>query len=86
MQVIVDVPDGIAEQLVPKGVDLARTMLEDRMAQAYREGRLTIDELRRALNFETRFEVEPFLLKHNIYDYTPEMLQKDLETLERLHG
>jgi hypothetical protein len=32
----------------------------------------------------TRFEVEPFLLKHEIYDYTPEMLEKDLEKLENL--
>jgi hypothetical protein len=85
MQVIVEIPDGIAERLVPDGVDLARAMLEDRTAQAYREGRLTTEEVRRALGFETRFEVEPFLLKHKIYDYTADMLQRDLETLERLH-
>ena len=86
MQLIVEIPDGIAERLVPRGVDLARTMLEDRTAQAYREGRLTTEEVRRALGFKTRFEVEPFLRKHEIFDYTAEMLEKDLETLERLHG
>jgi hypothetical protein len=84
MQLIVEIPDGIAERLVPDGVDLARTMLEDRIAGAYREGRLTAEEVRQALGLATRFEVEPFLLEHEIYDYTPEMLEKDLEKLENL--
>jgi hypothetical protein len=53
MQVIVDIPDEIAGRLVPEGVDLARTMLEDRTAQAYREGRLTTEQVRRALGFAT---------------------------------
>jgi hypothetical protein len=46
MRLIVEIPDGIAERLVPDGVDLARTMLEDRIAGAYREGRLTAEEVR----------------------------------------
>jgi hypothetical protein len=84
MQVVVEIPDGIAERLVPDGVDLARTMLEDRTAQAYREGRLSAEEVRVALGFATRFEVEPFLLKHGIFDYTPAMLEADLERLEQI--
>jgi len=86
MQVIVDIPDGLAEQLMPEGGGPARTMLEDRTAQAYREGRLTTDEVRQVLSLETRFEVEPFLRRYGIYDYTTDMLKRDLETLERLHG
>jgi Uncharacterised protein family (UPF0175) len=86
MQVVVDIPDNIAERLAPAGADLSRTMLEDRIAQAYREGRLTTEEIRQALGLETRFEVEPFLLRHDIFDYTPDMLIKDLDTLERLRG
>jgi len=86
MQVLVNIPDGIAERLVPEGVDLARQMLEDRTAQAYREGRLTTEEVRHALGFASRFDVEPFLLRYEIYDYTPEMLEKDLSGLERLRG
>ena len=86
MQVIVDIPDEIAGRLVPEGVDLARTMLEDRTAQAYREGRLTTEQVRRALGFATRFEVEPFLRKHEIFDYTSDMLESDLKHLEQLRG
>ena len=40
MQVVVDIPERLAGQLLPEGEDPARTMLEDRIAQAYREGRL----------------------------------------------
>jgi hypothetical protein len=84
MQVVVDIPDRLAGQLLPEGEDPARTMLEDRIAQAYREGRLTTEEVRQALGLGTRFEVEPFLLKYGIFDYTSDMLTQDLARLERL--
>lgn len=86
MQVMVEIPDEFAGVLAPAGEDAARKLLEDHTAQAYREGKLTTEEVRRALGFATRFEVDPFLLKYEIYDYTVDMLKKDLETLERLRG
>jgi hypothetical protein len=84
MQVIVDIPDEFAAQLVPEGVSPGRRALEEMTAQAYREGKLTMEQVRRALGFATRMEVDPFLLKHQIYDYTLEDLDKDLAVLERL--
>jgi hypothetical protein len=86
MQVTVEIPDEFAAVLAPAGEDAARKLLEDHVAQAYREGRLTTYEVQCALGFATRFEVDPFLLKYEIYDYTVEMLEKDLTTLERLRG
>jgi hypothetical protein len=86
MQVAVDIPERLADQVLPTGQDPARTMLEDRIAQAYREGRLTTDEVRQALGLSTRFEVEPFLLKYGIFEYTAAMLTDDLARLERLRG
>jgi hypothetical protein len=86
MLVTVEIPDEFASALAPEGADVARKLLEDHVAQAYREGRLTTYEVQLALGFATRFEVDPFLLKYEIYDYTVDMLKKDLETLERLRG
>jgi len=84
MQVIVDIPDEFAAALAPVGEDAARKMLEDHTAQAYREGKLTMYEVQCILGLPTRMHVDPFLLKYEIYDYTEEMLNKDLKTLERL--
>lgn len=84
MQVIVEIPDGIAERLVPEGVDLARTMLEDRTAQAYREGRLNTAQLREALGFTSRFEVDPFLLEYVIDDYTVDDFHHDMKDLRQV--
>ena len=85
MQVTVDIPDEFAGVLVPQGEDVARKLLEDSVAQAYREGKIGSRGVREALGMTSRFEVDPFLLKYEIYDYTPEMLRKDIETLDEFH-
>ena len=84
MQVTVEIPDEFAAVLAPAGEDAARKLLEDHTAQAYREGKLTMEQVRRALGFATRMEVDPFLGRYEIYDYTVEDLDKDLGVLERM--
>jgi len=84
MTVTVEIPDIVAGDIVPEGIDAARKILEDAVAQAYREGKLTTYQVQMALGLPTRMHVDPFLLKYEIYDYTVEMLEKDLKTLESL--
>jgi hypothetical protein len=84
MQVTVDIPDQFAARLVPAGRDAARTLLEESVAGAYRDGRLTMEQVRQVLGFGTRLHVDAFLLEHGIYDYTVEDLDKDMATLDRL--
>lgn len=84
MQVIVDIPDRLVRQLVPEGRDVSRGLLEDAVATAYREKRLTMEQVRQLLGLGTRMEVDVFLGQHEIYDYTIEDLEQDLATLERL--
>jgi hypothetical protein len=84
MQVTVEIPDEFAAVLAPVGEDAARKLLEDHTAQAYREGKLTMEQVRRALGFATRMEVDPFLNKYEIYDYTVQDLEEDLANLRRL--
>jgi Uncharacterised protein family (UPF0175) len=84
MTVTVEIPDSVVNSIVPDGTDVARKILEDAVAQAYRDGKIGSKGVREALGFESRWEVDPFLLKYQIYDYTVEMLEKDLKTLEQL--
>lgn len=84
MQVIVEIPDQFARQLVPAGRDAARSLLEESAAAAYRDGRLTMEQVRQLLGFGTRIQVDAFLQQHEIYDYTVEDLDKDMVTLDRV--
>ncbi len=86
MQVTVEIPDEFAEVLAPAGEDAARKLLEDRTAQAYREGKLTMHEVQCILALPTRMHVDPFLLKYGIVDYSADDLEKDLAVLDRLRS
>jgi len=78
MNVTVEIPDEFAGVLATNGQDTARRLLEDSVAQAYREGKIGSRGVREALGMASRFEVDPFLLKYQIYDYTVEDLKKDI--------
>jgi hypothetical protein len=84
MQVTVEIPDQFVQHLAPAGGDLARCLLEETVAGAYRDGRLTMEQVRQLLGFGTRMQVDAFLLQHEIYDYTVEDLDKDMATLDRV--
>jgi hypothetical protein len=84
MQVTVEIPDQFLRHLVPPGRDAARSLLEESVAGAYRDGRLTMEQARQLLGFGTRTQVDTFLQQHQIYDYTVEDLKKDMVTLDRL--
>jgi hypothetical protein len=84
MQVTVDIPDELAAVLVPSGINAARRLLEDHTAQAYREGKLTVEQVRLILDLPSRMDVDPFLMRYQIYDYTVEDLEEDLANLRRL--
>jgi hypothetical protein len=71
-------------RLVPAGRDAARSLLEESVAGAYRDGRLTMEQVRQLLGFGTRMQVDAFLDQHEIYDYTVEDLDKDTATLDKV--
>lgn len=82
MQVTVDIPDEFAAQLVPAGNDPARLLFENSVAEAYRCRRLTMEQVRQILGFATRMEVDPFLQKYEIYDYTVQDLESDIRAMD----
>jgi hypothetical protein len=85
-EITVEIPDQFVPYLVPEGKDAARRLLEDSVAASYRERRLTMEQVRELLGFSTRMEVDPFLQKYEIYDYTVEDLEKDMAGLDELLG
>jgi hypothetical protein len=86
MQVTVEIPDSFVPYLVPEGKDPARRLLEDTVAESYRERRLTMEQVRQLLGFATRIEVDPFLQRYEIYDYTVEDLEENMAVMDRLLG
>jgi hypothetical protein len=83
MQVTVEIPDQFVSNIVPEGTNAARRLLEDTVASAYRERRLTMEQVRELLGFDTRMEVDPFLQRYEIFDYTVEDFEKDMATMDR---
>lgn len=84
MQVTVEIPDEFVAELAPAGEDAARKLLEDHTAQAYREGKLTMEQVRRILGLPTRVHVDPFLLRYEIFDYTIDDFREDVANIRRL--
>ncbi len=61
------IPDELSAALAASGQDLPRTVLEAIALEAYRERKLTIDQLRRLLGFESRHELDGFLKQHEVW-------------------
>jgi hypothetical protein len=86
MQVTVDIPDQFVRNIVSEGTDAARRLLEDSVAASYRERRLTMEQVRQLLGFATRMEVDPFLQRYEIYDYSIDDLREDMAGLDDMLG
>jgi hypothetical protein len=77
MEIILQVPEDVAQHLASRWQDLPRAALESLALESYRSGLLTQAGLRRMLGFQTRMEVDGFLKDHGVY------LEYDLEDLDR---
>ncbi|MGD9714077.1 MAG: UPF0175 family protein [Thermomicrobiales bacterium] len=85
MNLIVRIPDDLAERLGADAVTLERRALEALAAEEYRAGRLTKPELRRMLGFATRVALDAFFNTHGIDEaITLEELDRQVRDLERL--
>jgi predicted HTH domain antitoxin len=86
MQVTVEIPDEIAQRLVPEGQDPARTSLEAIAIEGYRSGALTASQTRKLLGFGTRYELDGFLKAHNVWEhaYSLDDLEEDRRTTRTL--
>lgn len=78
MQVVVEIPDSLASQLIAVGQNPARAVLEDVLVQAYRENRISGSQLMEALGITTHYELDGFLKARQVWiEYTPEQMAAD---------
>lgn len=83
MEIILTVPDSVAEQLGNNGI-AARRILEFAAVEAYRSGELTSPQIQEMLGID-RFELDGLLKAHGIlFDYSPDQLEREMKTIERL--
>jgi predicted HTH domain antitoxin len=77
-------PDDIAKDLGSAG-GLPRVALESIALEGYRTERLSEEQIRRLLGFESRFEVHEFLKRHRTpLNYTHSDLEHDLAVARSL--
>ena len=85
MQLTLDLPEELCAALATSGQDLARATLEAIALEAYRKRKLSTAQLRRILGFESRYELDGFLKKHEFWlEYSWQDLDQDRETHRRL--
>jgi hypothetical protein len=84
MEVAFNIPDDLASR-VNAGNDLPRRALEAFALEEYKTGHITSEELRRMLDYTTRYQLDGFLKNHGVfYDYTMDDFNREQETLSRL--
>lgn len=86
MVVTIELPEELASKIAVPGADLSRLALEALVAESYRAGKLTMEQVRRILGYGTRMQVDQFLSQHNIFDYTVADVAQDRKTLLHLHS
>ena len=86
MQITLELPEDIVQELRSKWKDLSRAALESLALEAYRSHALTAAQLRRLQGFETRMQVDAFLKEHEVYDFTAADFEQDRETLRQLRA
>jgi hypothetical protein len=86
MQITLELPEDIVQELRSKWKDLPRVALESLALEAYRSHAVTATRLRRLLGFETRMQVDAFLKEHEVYDFTAADFERDRETLRQLRA
>jgi predicted HTH domain antitoxin len=83
MQITIEIPDDIANQLKP--LSISCRILELIAADQYRQGQIGASEVRRILNFSSRWETYEFLKREKAYlPYTEDDLDQDIQTIHHL--
>ncbi|MGB3534382.1 MAG: UPF0175 family protein [Microcoleaceae cyanobacterium] len=67
MQITIDIPDNIVSSLQLQSKNFSHRVLELLIADYYRQGYIAAAEVRRLLNFPSRWETYEFLKKEKAY-------------------
>ncbi len=87
MTVAFELPKDVEASLRQEFGDLGQAAKEALIIEAYRTARLSIGQVARILGYETRHEAEQWLGSRGVtWNYGPDDLAQDRETLDRLYG
>jgi hypothetical protein len=87
MQVTLNIPDSFAAQLIATGESPSQAALEALAIEGYRTQRLSENEVRILLGYETRMQVHALLKQHGVYlNYSISDLEQDIRASEELHA
>jgi hypothetical protein len=82
---MLEIPDELLAALAAPRQELARSVFEAVVLEAYREHKLSTAQLRRLLGFETGYELDGFLKTHQVWlEYRLEDLKRDREAQRKL--
>ena len=85
MQITIELPDDIANQLQLQPANISRRILELIAADNYRQGRIGAAQVRRMLNFSSRWETYEFLKREKAYlPYTEDDLEQDVQVIRNV--
>ena len=87
MQVTLNIPDSLAAQLIAAGENPSQAALEALAVEGYRTQRLSENEVRILLGYETRMQVHALLKEHDVYlNYSMSDLEQDIRASDELHA
>lgn len=79
MQITLNLPDDISAALEVRWKDVPRQALEALAVEAYRTGVLSENQVRRLLQFESKFQVHALLKEHRVpFRYSEADVESDL--------
>ena len=81
VQVTVTLPDDVSDL---DSARVSREVFEQVVAESYKNGHLSLKQLRLLLGLSSRFEAEDFIHRHKATGYTLQDLKDDIATMERL--
>lgn len=85
MNVAIELPEDIAQQLKAQWGDISQRALEALALEAYRSGAATEAQIQRILSLPSRWAVEAFLKKHHAYlDYSEADLERDIRAIRQV--
>ena len=85
MQITIDIPEAIGQQLTAQWGNVSQRAKEALAIEAYRTGSLTSSQVQSLLNLSSRWEVEEFFKKSQVHlNYTETDLEQDSQTLNKL--
>lgn len=87
MILTLNIPNDLSVDLNAKFGDLGRTAMEALAAEAYEQDVLSLEQVRRLLGLESRWDAQAVLARHKVWPGTTvQDVESDFAILEKIHA